>query len=159
MATSTRTILALFFVALWGGMADAQVPPGKVGTKPAPPTPGKEVDEELRRLLKARHDEAVAEFNELAMLTRDVKFGTASLVDASRRLVQSGLELHGEPKDRVAFLTDHVDSLKAIEKSMEGRIRGGVGLQSDIHRVRYYRLDAEIQLLRAQREVDKAKAK
>jgi hypothetical protein len=124
----------------------------------APPAKQKG-DDDLRKLLKARFDEASAELNESILESRNVRFSMESLFSAEQRLLQSALELYDQPKDRVAFLSEHIKTLKAIETQMQERFKGGSGRRVDVHRARYFVLDAEIQLLRARREADKAKEK
>jgi hypothetical protein len=65
------------------------------------------------------------------------------------------LELYDLPKERVEFLAKHIEFLKVHERMYEDRFKSGAGAKADLLRVRYLRLDAEIQLLRAKREADK----
>jgi outer membrane protein TolC len=76
-----------------------------------------------------------------------------------KRLVQAGLELYDKPADKVALLTQYLEITREAEKYAQDcydaeRLRIG-----ELHRARYERLDAEIRLLRAKREADKAKGK
>jgi hypothetical protein len=157
-------VLRLSFALLLfpAGYVEAQSRSGKPGAKqPHSPTAlaVKEGDEELKKLLIARHKEAVEEMEDIFKLSRDVRFSMDGISDASQRLIQSGLEIRDQPKDRVEFLKQHVELLIAIEKNMQGRLAGGAGRQRDLHRVRYCRLDAEIHLLRARRQAEEPKRK
>jgi hypothetical protein len=82
-----------------------------------------------------------------------------SVAEARQRLLQAGLELCDKPADKVALLTQYVELTKATEKFAQARSEAGRGTETAIHRLRYQRLDAEIQLLRAKREADKVKGK
>ena len=81
------------------------------------------------------------------------------MADARQRWLQAGLELCDKPADKVALLTQFVELTKATEKMAQGHLEAARGTESALHRLRYQRLDAEIQLLRAKREADKAKGK
>ncbi len=115
-------------------------------------------DDELRKLLKARYNEAVAEVKALHKMLLAGRGTIDSCVGAGRRLVQAGLELCDKPADKVTLLTQFVELTQMAEKSIQARLAFN-GTSADLHRARYQRLDAEIQLLRARREADKAKGK
>ena len=154
MTTSHRLASCFLFVLFvhWPCNLEAQTPPGK------PKIAMKENDDELRKLQKARYDEASAGLAELIVRSKDVRFSIGDLVEA-QRVVLSGLDLYDQPKDQVAFLSQHVETLKLLENQIQDRIKGGVGQKLDLLRVRYNRLDAEIHLLRAKRQADKTKEK
>jgi hypothetical protein len=116
-------------------------------------------DDELRKLLKARYNDAVGDAK---AVYEDYVHGRATydkLYGSWQRVVQAGLELCDKPAQKVALLTQYLEATKEAEKlaqawNNEGKIRVG-----DLHRARYERLNAEILLHRAKREADKAKEK
>ncbi len=115
-------------------------------------------DDELRKLLKARYNEALVEVEGLTRMYQMARASYDSVAEARQRLLQAGLELCEKPADKVALLTQFVESTKESEKLVRAHLEAARGTESAIHRLRYQRLDAEIQLLRAKREADKAKA-
>jgi hypothetical protein len=123
-------------------------------------------DDELRKLLKARYNEAVSEardcyeFEEFAR-----KYGPSQLYDADylygmwQRVVQSGLELCDTPAEKVALLTQYLEVTRKAEKYMQARYNAGRDRIGALQRARYERLNAEIHLWRVKREADQAKDK
>lgn len=116
-------------------------------------------DDELRKLLKARYNEAVSEAREYYE-QEELANRNAICLDPGQdyryrmlqRVVHAGLELCDKPADKVALLTQYLEVTKEIEKLAQTRYDAGrIGI-SDLHRTRYERLDAEIRLLRAKRE-------
>jgi hypothetical protein len=116
-------------------------------------------DDELRKLLKARYNEAVGEVKEIYEKWRLGRVIIEAFADAAQRLVQAGVELYDKPDEKVALLTQFVELTKESVKSAQTLYDAGKLAKADLHRARYQRLDAEIQLLRAKREADKAKGK
>jgi hypothetical protein len=116
-------------------------------------------DDELRKLLKARYNEALVEVEGLSRMYQAARASYDSVAEARQRLLQAGLELCDKPADKVALLTQFVERTKEAEKIAQARLEAARGTESAIHRARYQRLDAEIQLLRAKREAAKAKGK
>lgn len=157
MTTGKRSLMWLFFclLALSTGRLNAQASYLQPPEKPQ----GKKDGDDLRKLLKERYATARAEIAEQTRQMKFARFDVNEFLGASQRLLRSGLELFDDPKDRVAFLSKHVKTLKSMEESMQARVNAGRGKMIDLFRVRYDRLDAEIHLLRAKREPDKAKGK
>lgn len=118
-------------------------------------------DDDLRKLLKARYNEAVAEMEARykEFLSGRERGTFDAMVEVAQRLVQSGLELNDKPAERAALLAQYVELTKEVEKIAQARFDVARIPVDELHRARYQRLDAEIQLLRAKREVDKAKGK
>jgi len=133
-------------------------PPALLTAKPLKADPK---DDELRKLLKARYNAALAEAK--GIYEFENRPGAEVFVDFDRvfgqwqRLVQAGLEVCDTPAEKVALLTQYVELTKDLEKVEQKRFDVGRVPEYDLHRVRYQRLDAEIQLLRAKRDADKAK--
>jgi hypothetical protein len=116
-------------------------------------------DDELRKLLKGRYNEAVAE-----MQGRYKEFlvgrGTFdAMFEVAQRIVTSGLELSDKPAERVTLLTQYVELAIEVEKITQARYDASRIPDTDVHRAHYERLNAEIQLLRAKRAIDRVKGK
>lgn len=169
MKTVTRSMswLLLSLFILLGTHTAAQGPPPQPGdpemklppllaAKPLKEDPR---DDELRKLQKARYNEAIGELKSLYKLYKDYKIQAEPFAEAGPRLLQAGLDLYDKPADKVALLTQYLDFTKEIEKGIQLRYEAGTVDATQFHRTRYMRLDAEIHLLRAKRAVDKAKAK
>jgi len=112
--------------------------------------------DELQKLLVERYNEAV---KEVANLNRLAGIRTArndaSLVDAVRRLVEAEMDLTSKREDRLTLLKEYIEFLKRAEQQTELMLRaGGAGgmTESDLSRLRYARLSAEIRLLRTKRD-------
>ena len=123
-------------------------------------------DDELRKLLKARYNEAVSEardYYELEHLAStsaiEMDANEGYRYQALHRVMQAGLEVFEKPAEKVAFLKQYLEVLKAAEKRTQAKNDVGRNRLGDLNRARYERLDAEIRLLRAKREADKAKDK
>ena len=119
-------------------------------------------DDEERKLGKARYNEAVAAvtgYYRHAMLDLTRSFDPVFAM--SPQLLRAGLELSETPKSKVTLLEEYLEMTKWLEGNIDQFIKAGAGqfTRSDLHRARYLRLDAEIQLLRARRDADKAKGK
>ncbi len=123
-------------------------------------------DDELRKLLKARYNEAVSEAkayyeqeqlaNRNAVeLTRNEDYRYRML----QRVVQAGLDLCDTPAEKIALLKQYLEVTKEDEKRTQARYDAHRIPIGDLNRARYERLDAEIRVLRAKREADKAKDK
>jgi membrane fusion protein (multidrug efflux system) len=160
---SVEAWLSFPLLLLLGSSSAAQAPqpqPEQADTKvPALLTgqPLKEgpKDDELRKLLKARYNEALVEKEGLDKMFQVGRASYDSVVEAGQRLLKAGLELCGTPADKVALLTQFVERTKAAETIAQGRFESGRASDLALHRLRYQRLDAEVQLLRAKREADK----
>ncbi len=161
--------MALCLLLTLVGSAAAQAPqPQKPPAQPqvklpailtAKPLQDDPKDDELRKLLKARYNEAVSElkaYYEEESLGVDRLYTLDELYKPWQRLVQAGLELCDKPAEKVALLTQYVEITKEAEKNHKARYDAGRESIKYLHRARYERLDAEIQLLRANREADRA---
>jgi hypothetical protein len=164
-ATTSGPWLSLCLLLTLAGTSAAQLPPQKPPEQPGekPPAllaaqPHKEdpQDDELRKLLKARYNEALAEaktYYEDEKSPRDRLIHYDDLYGRWQRLVQAGLELCDKPAEKVSLLTQYVEVNKDMERGIQERVDVGREVEYALHRARYQRLDAEIQLLRAKREV------
>jgi hypothetical protein len=67
--------------------------------------------------------------------------------------------LNEQPADRGRLLEQYGEVAKEIERIGQLRFDSGRVSAGDFHRMRSIRIDAEIRLLRARREADRAKGK
>ena len=123
-------------------------------------------DDDLRKLLKARYNEAVGELRDYYELKdlasrygRTMRDSPDDLYGPWQRLVQAGQELCDGPAEKVTLLTQYLEITKEAEALEQARYNAGRVRIGDLHRTRYERLEAEIQLLRVRREADKVKRK
>ena len=119
-------------------------------------------DDELRKLIKARCM-ALAELRKgleerLGRIpTEDYSTQLTDLNLTTQRYLQGCLELTEVHEDKLAVLTRFVQIAKDYEIKMEQRALVGNWPPSNLTRARCNRMDMEIQLLRAKRDVDKGK--
>jgi hypothetical protein len=107
-------------------------------------------DDALRKLLKERYNEAIGELQENYERVRAGALASDVLDESARRALHAGLELNENSADQLALLEKYVAFTKEVEMLMEVRLKTGLRATSaDVHRAKYFRADAEIQLLRA----------
>jgi hypothetical protein len=137
------------------GLTAPQAPPAQeklpsiIASKPLNSAPG---DDELRKLLIARYNAAVAE---MAARFKEFQAGHCSLesmADAARHIVNSGLELSDKPAEQLELREKFLELEKEIEKIAQARFEAGRIPPADLERARYERLDAEVQVLKAKRK-------
>jgi hypothetical protein len=116
-------------------------------------------DDELRKLQKARYNEALAEFQLVCDLYRFARVQDEPVVEAAQRLVRAGLEVYDKPADKIALLTEYLKITTVAEQHAHAHFKSAKTNMVPVHKARYQRLDAEIQLLRAKRETEKATGK
>lgn len=87
--------------------------PALLSTEPVKQDPK---DDELRKLLKARYNEAVAEMKARFTEFQAGKTTIDSMRGPSQRLVEAGLELNDGPKDRVKLLERLLEVAKEVER-------------------------------------------
>lgn len=126
-------------------------PSRAAGEAQTPRLPARETDGELQRLVEARYESAR---QLLAIEERRLKQGGSSLTsvsEASRRARDAALELNHKPEAQLAALTNHLAITRRLEESVSRAAENGAATSSDKELARYWRLDAEIALLRAKR--------
>jgi hypothetical protein len=117
-------------------------------------------DDELRKLQIDQFNAALGELKvEWEFIFGGKNLPSFGMLECASRFVQCGLELHDKPKDRIALLTDYLEMAKLVEEVYGGGREGEAAAGPGVHQARYFRIDAEIQLLKAQRAADKAKDK
>jgi hypothetical protein len=153
-----RTALVCLLVGLLPA-APAQAPaarvPSLLSLQPRKPAPG---DGELRRLLIARRNAAVAEMRILARDYGDPpRPDENGLTEAVYKVVISELDLAEGRADQVAVLEQYVDFLRSVEHLVERQMRARTSTPLALERARYQRLDAEIWLHRVRHPPEKPK--
>ena len=113
-------------------------------------------DDELRKLLKARYNLVIAEMHKVYPAWRLGLMRINEVTELAQQLLESGLELRDEPAERIAFLAQFVELMREAEKIAQAERNLGMTPGYEVYRVRYRRLDAEIWLLRAKRDVEEA---
>jgi hypothetical protein len=109
-------------------------------------------DDELRKLLKERYNTAVRELRTADQEFRAGRITTDDLLRASRRVLHAQLELADRPAEQVAACEKYLDYMKDVEKLMLTGFNAGRVKPADMEMTRYMRQDAEVLLLRAQRQ-------
>ncbi len=87
---------------------------------------------------------------------RTYRHGTVSLdaaFSAAKRVGHSKLELAQSVDDKIAIRKELLELAKQVEDHARARREAVIAPASDYLKARYFRLDAEIELVRAQREL------
>jgi hypothetical protein len=108
-------------------------------------------DDELQKLIRARYNAALLEVQTVRGLFMGGKATFDTVADAGRRLLQAGLEFHRTPEARGELLTNYVELMREYENGIEQKANGGAESVQALHKARFERLNAEIQLLRFKR--------
>jgi hypothetical protein len=147
---------ALFVIPAGGVIA--QEPdfklPALLTAKAIQPGPG---DDELRKLLIARYNEAVAEMKVRYTEFQAGKSTLDTMRGTSQRLLKSGLDLSDNLQDRIILLEQFLEMAQAVERINQLLVEAGRVSVAELHEARYLRIDTEIRLLRARREAGKGK--
>jgi hypothetical protein len=112
-------------------------------------------DADLYKLLKERFNAALAEVQAAHQRVVAGQIGVEGLFDATARLKHAGLEVFDDPKERIKLLEQFVELAKEVERITDLRQQAGRATVEEVQRVRYFRLDAEIALLRLKKENSK----
>lgn len=168
-------LLAFMLTTLIGNSAAQAPPPQKPLAEPelklpailsAKPLIKDRNDDAMRKLLKARYNEALSEARDYYTYQKfasehgpTLRSDPDHLYAMWQRVVHSGLELCDKPEEKVALLTAYLEVTRKAEKVEQERYEAGRCRIGDVNRAKYERLDVEIRLLRAKREPDKAKDK
>jgi hypothetical protein len=148
-------------VAGAGALEAAQSPTGegkKSGWMSAEPRKTAPGDDNLRKLLVARYNAALAvvQAKEMELSTGRIEV-VAALAEAARHLLDAELELADNPAEQLLAYERALEYARSVERMLEARREAGTATLADVERAHYHALDAEIQLLKARRKVDKAK--
>jgi hypothetical protein len=151
--TSTKMLitLAIACTALLGGwiVTRSHAAADTAGTK--------QQDDELQLLLSARFESATKALRlERAKLDAG-KSTTEALYQSAQRVLEAELALNPTTEGRVAALTKHVDVMRQFEEEALKRVERGILPMGEDETPRYWRLSAEIELLRLKRTAKAAK--
>jgi hypothetical protein len=108
----------------------------------------------LRQRLKERYNHAVAEMASRYRIIQAGRETNQFLFDAAGRLLKAGLEVAETGHARVTFLDHYLELARDVEGIIAAQVESGRVEEAELHRARYLRADAEVQLLR-----EKAKEK
>jgi RNA polymerase sigma factor (sigma-70 family) len=108
-------------------------------------------DDALNKLLKERYNESLAEARARFVQYRaGQNVRVSEMLEALKECLRAGLEFQTERAERTALLENYVEAAKELEKLIQSRIDAGTQgfTTADLHRVKAFRADAELQLLR-----------
>jgi hypothetical protein len=163
-----RKIVPLLVVAALGAAwvlsvlrGDPVVAQSPTGTTPqklpkllaAKPVDYTEERDELRKLTRARYNAAL---DEVRARYQQFMHGHGKLdpmLDAFRRLLASGVVAADSVKGQVEFLEQYVDLSRQVSSMVHGQEKSGQMSMAEAAQARYMLLDAQIQLLHAQRRL------
>jgi hypothetical protein len=128
--------------------------PALVTARPLEPARG---DDELRKLLKERYSTAVRELRATDQEFRAGRITTDREFAAARRVLHAQLEVADRPAEQVAAHEKYLDYMKEVERPMLPGFNVGRVKRADMEMALYMRQDAEILLLRAQRQAGGAR--
>lgn len=121
-------------------------PPGPVPT-----------EEQLQRVLTERHASAEKAFRLERIKLENGRSTLEMVCLAARRVRDAELDLKTRPEERVTVLSRHLATMRQLEQQARKRVETGTLAPGDEEVPRYWRLTAEAELLRAQREAGAAK--
>jgi outer membrane protein TolC len=116
-------------------------------------------DNELQKLLKDRYNAAL---KATQASTKDYLAGRGTLdlvLEQAKQLLTSELQLTDVPREQASALEKHLQLAQYIEKVCKVRYEAGKLSSADYERARYFRLDTEIQLLRAKQQAESPRPK
>lgn len=129
------------------------------GLLEAKPLKVSSTDDDLVKLLKLRHNAAAKELQIALMAYRHGTASSESAFGAARRVGHSRLELAKTADEKIAIRKELLELAKQIEEQTRAMHEAAIVPATDYYRARYFRLDAEIELVRAQRELAEQPAK
>jgi hypothetical protein len=143
---STLTVgLAIICLALLGGwVATRSHAAADATTRQAP-------DDEMQALLNARFDSATKALRAERIKLDNGKSTFEAVYQAARRVRDAEVELSTTPDGQITALTKHVALMLQFERDAAKRIDTGALAPGDAEAPRYWRLNAEVELLRAKR--------
>jgi hypothetical protein len=153
MRTAVMVLLAVVcgLALLPARVAAEDKTPAILDARPMEPAKG---DDELRKLLKERYNAAL---DEVQVRHKQVLGGIGSvsaMALAGRRLLKARLALCDKPAERVPVYEEHLELAREVEKIQKARHDAGQVSVADWDEARFYRLDLEIELLRAKKAAE-----
>jgi hypothetical protein len=100
-------------------------------------------DDEVRKLLKARYNEAIAELKAGFSEFQTGRTTITSILGTFRRIVESGADLEGSQDEKGILLEQLLEVAKEIEKINKSLVDVGRATISEMHQARYLRINAE----------------
>jgi hypothetical protein len=116
-------------------------------------------DSEMRKLLKERYN---ASLRVVQYRFRQWSFGKATLevlFEAQRLHFTAQLELADDAKDRVKIYEAFVSQAQEVEKLTKAKFEASMATDADVAEATYWRVDAQIQLLRHKEKASGEKPK
>jgi hypothetical protein len=151
----TRTLilaaLVLLGAAAVGRAADEDKLPAVLDNKPLEPAKG---DDEERKLLKERYNAALRELQSRFLIFEAGKGTLETLSDAAKRVLDSELELCVKPAERIGVREKYLELARVAEKVQQARRDAGNASIADLEQARYFRIDAELKLLREKKAAE-----
>ena len=105
---------------------------------------------------KVRIRAAIEEIEWLSSRVKSGEENVVRLIAAKQRLNSAQLDYHSDPARIIALHEQNVAMASELETLMRERFRAGMELPDAVSRAIYFRADAELQLLRAQRDLQEA---
>lgn len=138
-------------------VASAQRP--KVAAPSLPVIKEAEGDEELRKLLIIRYNEASEELKVAAQLQEDFVFSDGFAFETTRRCFQVVLETSDEPRERTRLMAPFKEYCKRAIEITKGRVAESNVLRDRLalHRTLAFAAEVEIELLRCAQKEGKQK--
>ncbi len=115
-------------------------------------------DDEEKKLLKARYNAALIE---IRALMEQIQVGSQTpdiILESCKRMALAGRELASTPAKQIRVAEDYVEIVRWVAGVFEDRYEAGKVSIADREEVRYWRADAELQLVRLKRQLGKEKA-
>jgi len=109
--------------------------------------------DEMRKLMRARYNAALEEVRARYQQFLHGHGKLDPMLDAFRRLLASGVVAADTGKDQVEFLEQYVDLTRQVSNNVHGQKKSGQFSSAEAAQARYMYLDAQIQLLHAQRRL------
>jgi hypothetical protein len=130
--------------------ADQQKLPKLLTAKPLNITQEKD---EMRGLLRARYNAALEEARGRYHQFRGGQGKLQPMLDAFRRLLASGVAAADTGKAQIEFLEQYVELTRTVTDMAQAFLKSGQASNADAAQAQYMLLDAQIQLLNAQRRL------
>jgi hypothetical protein len=118
-------------------------------------------DDAARKRLKSRYNAALSEARHFYIRRQraDTVDDQDELYASWQRVVRARLPLCRNPEEKIEFLTAFHEATRTVARTEEARYNAARSDIGGLKRAEFERLDAEIQLLRAQLEAEQAKRK
>jgi hypothetical protein len=113
-------------------------------------------DNELRKLLKARYNEKLAETMHVIERQRAGVIVGYEVADVARELMRAGLDAHERPEDKVGFLKQILELTEDLKTILEKREPAALP-PHHLPRIRAIVLEVRIEMLKLKTDAPKAK--